>query len=93
MLPLAMPAYVLGFVFLGLFDFTGPLQTFLLRRVWAGRPSAQLRSYWGGSADDDPGVVSLCVSAGPNRLSEPGRGDTETARSLGPGAIAGVSHA
>ena len=24
MLPLAMPAYVLGFVFLGVFDFTGP---------------------------------------------------------------------
>lgn len=29
MLPLAMPAYVLAFVVLGLFDFSGPLQTFL----------------------------------------------------------------
>lgn len=29
MLPLAMPAYVLAFVVLGLFDFSGPLQSFL----------------------------------------------------------------
>jgi iron(III) transport system permease protein len=27
MLPLAMPAYVIGFVLLGIFDFSGPLQT------------------------------------------------------------------
>jgi len=29
MLPLAMPAYVLAFVFIGLFDFSGPVQTML----------------------------------------------------------------
>jgi len=29
MLPLALPAYVTGFVLIGLLDFTGPLQTFL----------------------------------------------------------------
>jgi len=29
MLPLAMPAYILGFVFLALFDFAGPVQTAL----------------------------------------------------------------
>ncbi len=34
MLPMAIPAYVLGFVFIGLFDFTGPVQTAL--RVWFG---------------------------------------------------------
>jgi iron(III) transport system permease protein len=34
MLPLAVPAYVIGFVFLGLFDYTGPLQTAL--RGWLG---------------------------------------------------------
>src|SRR5262247_690936 len=33
-LPLAVPAYVLGFVFLGLFDFAGPVQTAL--RNWIG---------------------------------------------------------
>lgn len=34
LLPLSMPAYVLGFVFLGVFDFTGPVQTQL--REWFG---------------------------------------------------------
>jgi iron(III) transport system permease protein len=37
-LPLAMPTYVIGFVFLALFDFTGPFQSGLRRlfgtRVW-----------------------------------------------------------
>ncbi len=35
LLPLAMPTYVLTFVFLGLFDYTGPVQTQL--RSWFGR--------------------------------------------------------
>lgn len=34
MLPLAMPAYVLAFVMVGLLDFTGPVQTLL--REWTG---------------------------------------------------------
>jgi iron(III) transport system permease protein len=37
-LPMAMPAYVMGFVFLGLFDFAGPVQTWWRRllgpHVW-----------------------------------------------------------
>ena len=40
-LPLAIPAYVLGFVFLGLFDFAGPLQTFLRATFGQGFRSAQ----------------------------------------------------
>ena len=35
LLPLAMPTYVLAFVSLGIFDFSGPVQTQL--RVWFGR--------------------------------------------------------
>lgn len=35
LLPLAMPTYVLAFVSLGLFDFSGPVQTQL--RAWFGR--------------------------------------------------------
>ena len=34
LLPLAIPAYVMAFVILGLFDFTGPVQTSL--RSWLG---------------------------------------------------------
>ena len=40
-LPLAVPAYVIGFVFLGIFDFAGPVQSTL--RAWLGasaRPPA-----------------------------------------------------
>jgi len=33
MLPLAMPAYVMAFTQIGLFDFTGPIQTWM-REVW-----------------------------------------------------------
>ena len=46
MLPLAMPAYVLAFVYLGLFDYSGPVQG--LWRNWVD-PDAQLidvRSTW-----------------------------------------------
>ncbi len=46
MLPLAMPAYVLAFVYLGLFDYTGPLQG--LWRQWMGQQaqSFDARSTW-----------------------------------------------
>jgi iron(III) transport system permease protein len=46
-LPLAMPAYVIGFAFLALFDFAGPVQSTLRRLVgpWAVLPD--LRSGWG----------------------------------------------
>ena len=46
-LPLAIPAYVLGFVFLGLFDFAGPLQTFLRATFGEGFRLPSLRSYGG----------------------------------------------
>jgi iron(III) transport system permease protein len=46
-LPLALPAYVIGFVFLGVFEFAGPVQTVL--RAWLG-PGIRLpdpRAGWG----------------------------------------------
>jgi len=46
-LPLAIPAYVLGFVFLGLCDFAGPLQTFLRATFGQGFRLPTLRSYGG----------------------------------------------
>ena len=46
-LPLAMPAYVIGFAFLALFDYAGPVQSALRRLAgpWAQLP--ELRSGWG----------------------------------------------
>src|SRR5439155_1518397 len=46
-LPLALPAYVIGFVFLGLLDFTGPLQTGLREVFGPGVRLPDLRSGWG----------------------------------------------
>lgn len=44
--PLAVPAYVLGFVYNGMLDFSGPLQT--LVRQWGGSwPLPPVRSTWG----------------------------------------------
>jgi iron(III) transport system permease protein len=82
-LPLAMPAYVIGFVFLGLFDFTGPLQTWLRRVCGAGVRLPELRSFWGVTLMMTlvfyPYVYLLARAA----LYEQGAATLETARSLG----------
>jgi iron(III) transport system permease protein len=46
-LPLALPSYVIGFVFLGIFQFAGPLQTILREIAGPGFRLPNLRSGWG----------------------------------------------
>jgi iron(III) transport system permease protein len=46
-LPLAMPAYVIGFAFLALFDFAGPVQSTLRHLAGPGLRLPELRSGWG----------------------------------------------
>jgi iron(III) transport system permease protein len=46
-LPLAIPAYVIGFAFLALFDFAGPVQSTLRRLVGPSAVFPDLRSGWG----------------------------------------------
>lgn len=46
-LPLAMPAYVYGFVMIALFDFTGPVQSWMRASLGAGAGLPDIRSYWG----------------------------------------------
>lgn len=46
-LPLAMPAYVYGFVMLAIFDYTGPVQTWMRGTFGAGAGLPEIRSYWG----------------------------------------------
>ncbi|WP_054285031.1 ABC transporter permease [Gulbenkiania mobilis] len=55
MLPMAMPAYVLAFSQLGLFDFTGPFQTFLRERFGD--------SSWVPSIRSTPGVILVMTLA------------------------------
>ena len=46
-LPLAVPAYVIGFAFLGLFEYAGPIQGALRGALGAGARLPDLRSYGG----------------------------------------------
>lgn len=46
-LPLAVPAYVIGFTFLGLFEYAGPIQGALRGALGAGARLPDLRSYGG----------------------------------------------
>ncbi|MGH7390245.1 MAG: ABC transporter permease, partial [Candidatus Rokuibacteriota bacterium] len=82
-LPLAVPAYVIGFAFLGVFDYAGPVQTAL--RAWLG-PGAWLptpRSYGGVvlvmTLVFYPYVYLLARTA----FRDQGAATLETARSLG----------
>jgi iron(III) transport system permease protein len=82
-LPLAMPAYVIGFAFLGLFDFSGPVQSALRRVLGAGGRLPELRSGWGVALVMTlvfyPYVYLLARAA----FREHGLATLETARSLG----------
>jgi len=82
-LPLAVPAYVIGFAFLGLFDFSGPVQSGLRRWLGDGLRLPDLRSGWGVALVMTlvfyPYVYLLARTA----FREHGLATLETARSLG----------
>jgi iron(III) transport system permease protein len=82
-LPLAMPAYVIGFAFLGLFEYSGPLQTALRGWLGPGVRLPELRSLGGVvlmmTLVFYPYVYLLARVA----FREQGAAVVETARSLG----------
>ncbi len=82
-LPLAMPAYVIGFACLGLFDFAGPVQSALRRMLGEGLRLPEIRSYGGVTLMMTlvyyPYVYLLARAA----FREQGGATLETARSLG----------
>ena len=72
-LPLAVPAYVIGFAFIGLFEYAGPAAERaapLARRRRAAARDPLLR---GRGRDDDAGLLSLRVPAGARGLPRAGR--------------------
>lgn len=89
LLPLAMPTYVLAFVFLGIFDFAGPVQTLL--RSWFGR------GVWFPDIRSAAGVVLVMSLAlypyvyllARNAFATQGKRALEAAASLGCGPILG----
>jgi iron(III) transport system permease protein len=82
-LPLAMPAYVIGFAFLAMFDFAGPVQSALRRVLGPDMRVPNLRSGWGVVTMMTlvfyPYVYVLARVA----FREHGRAALEVARSLG----------
>jgi iron(III) transport system permease protein len=82
-LPMAVPAYVIGFAFLGLFDYAGPLQTAVRRSLGAGVWLPEVRSYGGVVSMMTlvfyPYVYLLARVA----FREQGAAAVETARTLG----------
>ena len=78
-----MPAYVIGFAFLGLFDFAGPVQGALRRWLGDGVRLPEIRSYWGVGVLMTlvfyPYVYLLARAA----FREQGAATLETARTLG----------
>ncbi|MDO3378942.1 ABC transporter permease [Geoalkalibacter halelectricus] len=89
LLPLAMPTYVLAFVFVGLLDFAGPVQT--LWREWFGRAA------WFPPIRSTPGVIIVMSLAlypyvyllAKNAFQTQGRRAMEAAESLGCGSWEG----
>ncbi len=87
-LPMAVPAYVIGFAFLGLFEYAGPLQTWLRGHLGGEVGLPELRSYWGVvlvmTLVFYPYVYLLARTA----FREQGAATLETARSLGRSRVA-----
>ncbi len=89
MLPLALPAYVLAFVMIGLLDYTGPVQTWGRMLYGPDLPFPAVRSMGGA-------ILALSLTLYPyvyllarNAFSTQGRRSLEVAASLGLGPFQG----
>lgn len=82
LLPLAMPAYVLAFVMIGLFDFTGPLQTWL-RETFGPMQLPQIRSRGGVVFVMSLALYPYVYLIARNAFLTQGRAALEAAQSLG----------
>lgn len=89
LLPMAVPAYVMGFVLIGLLEFAGPLQTAL--REWldpaAGLP--EIRSRTGLILAMTLVLYPYVYLIARNAFATQGARSLETARSLGMGPVQG----
>ena len=87
-LPLAMPSYVIGFVFLAIFDYTGPVQTWARSAFGSPLWFPEIRSYGGVTLVMSlvlyPYVYTLARAA----FLEQAAGTIEAARSLGASPLA-----
>lgn len=82
LLPLAVPGYVLGFVTIGLLDFTGPVQTFL-REQFGSAPMIPIRSRGGVIAVMALTLYPYVYLVARNAFLTQGRRALEAAQTLG----------
>lgn len=87
-LPLAMPAYVLGFVFLSTFGFTGPIQGALRDTFGAGLVLPDVRSLWGAALVLTLTLYPYVYLMARAALREQAATGYEVARTLGHGPLA-----
>ncbi len=82
LLPLAVPAYVLAFVMIGLLDYTGPLQTWL-REQFGPMPLPQIRSRGGVILVMSLALYPYVYLIARNAFLTQGRAALEASQSLG----------
>lgn len=89
LLPMAMPAYVSAFVFIGLLDFTGPVQTWL-REIFGGNIwFPRIRSTGGVVAVMSLTLYPYVYLLAKNAFATQGKQALEAAQSLGHHRISG----
>lgn len=88
-LPLAVPAYVYGFVVIALLDFTGPVQTWLRATFGAGVVLPDVRSYWGVVTTMSLVFYPYVYLVAKAAFAERGTAMVEAAHSLGQRSFAG----
>ena len=94
MLPLALPAYVMGFVLLGTFEFAGPAQTLLRRVAGPDVPVPDVRGWWGVTLTMTLVFYPYVYVLARATFREQAAGLLDAARSLGrsgPGAFLAVA--
>ncbi|MEX2587215.1 MAG: iron ABC transporter permease [Actinomycetota bacterium] len=82
-LPLAIPAYILGFVFMSVFGFTGPIQGTLRDLFGADVPVPEIRSIWGAALVLSLSLFPYVYLLGRAAIREQATAGYEVARSLG----------
>jgi iron(III) transport system permease protein len=82
-LPLALPAYVIGFVFLGIFEYAGPVQAALRALLGPGLQLGDPRSGWGVMLVMTLVLYPYVYTLGRAALLEQAPEAVESARSLG----------
>ncbi|MEZ4600982.1 MAG: iron ABC transporter permease [Syntrophotaleaceae bacterium] len=89
LLPLAMPTYVLAFVFLGLFDYAGPIQSAFREWFGVGTPFPNMRSGAGVVLVMSLALYPYVYLLTKNAFQSQGKRALEAAETLGCGLLEG----